>query len=82
MSTYYQDVCGYVYLKAKYRICHMGQVSVVNAGLVNIFFMYMKKILTMVSYQGFEVLAHTDISTAHLIKCLKQSLFSGLILHI
>lgn len=71
MSTYYQDVCGYVYLEAKYRICHMGQVSVVNAGLV-----------TMVSYQGFEVLAHTDISTAHLIKSLKQSLFSGLILHI
>lgn len=43
MSTYYQDVCGYVYLEAKYRICHMGQVSVVNAGLVIFFFMYMKK---------------------------------------
>lgn len=26
----------------------------------------------MVSYQGFEVLAHTDISTAHLIKSLKK----------
>lgn len=42
MSTYYQDVCGYVYLKN--RICHMGQVPVVNAGLVNIFFhVYEKK---------------------------------------
>lgn len=44
MSTHYQDVCGYVYLEAKYRICHMGQVSVVNAGLVNFFFhVYEKK---------------------------------------